>query len=518
MPTQTLQQHLDTLPAGSVVRVTGDLNMPINAPFVEDSRYIEQGGVFVARKGLNTDGHDYIERAIAQGASAVIGEYAIDLPVPYVQVNDAQQLLGLLAASYYGFPSRDLVVVGVTGTNGKTSTTHIMHNILDVATEGKAGYISTLGADIGGANADTGLHVTTPTAPEIQHYLATMRDAGLTHVVLEMTSHGLAQGRLNGVDIDVAIITNLTHEHLDFHGSFEAYRAAKGIMFDMLNQSYRKPDVPKISVANADDPSFDYYHAFTADKRISYAIHTDADYSAKRITYAPKATYFYIGRRKYSLALVGEFNVHNALAAIAAADSMGIDHQLVKRGINNMQSVSGRMERIDEGQSFVALVDFAHTPDALEKALKAARTMLEPDNRLIAVFGSAGLRDVQKRFLMAEVSIQHADMTVLTAEDPRTESLDMILNMMAEGSIAAGGTEGTDFIRVPDRGLALYEACQMAQPGDLVIACGKGHEQSMCFGTIEHPWDDRDALRAALKGQPLQTLPTAHGTGDKSYT
>ncbi|MEL6308085.1 MAG: UDP-N-acetylmuramoyl-L-alanyl-D-glutamate--2,6-diaminopimelate ligase [Chloroflexota bacterium] len=504
-----LQQHLDTLPAGSVVRITGDLNLPVTAPFVEDSRYVEAGGVFVARKGLNSDGHDYIETAIERGAVAIIGEYAIDLKVPYVQVNDAQQLLGQLAASYYDFPSRDLVVVGVTGTNGKTSTTHIVHNVLREATDNQAGYISTLGAYLGGGTADTGLHVTTPTAPEIQQYLAQMRDAGLTHVVLEMTSHGLEQGRLVGVDIDVAIITNLTHEHLDFHGSFEAYRAAKGIMFDMLAKSHHKDGVPKIGITNADDANFDYYHAFEADKRVSYSIKNDADFTARKIEYAPDATHFFLGRRKYSLSLVGEFNVYNALATIAAADSMGIDNKYIKRGISKMDSVSGRMERIDEGQSFVALVDFAHTPDALEKALHAARTMLTPDNKLIAVFGSAGLRDVQKRFLMAEISIKLADMTVLTAEDPRTESLDSILNMMAEGSIAAGGKEGVDFIRVADRGQAIYEACQMAQPGDLVIACGKGHEQSMCFGVIEHPWDDRDAMRVALQGKPLLTLPTA---------
>ncbi len=507
---QTLQDHLNNLPPEQVLRIAGNLDIKVKAPYVEDSRYLEKGGVFVARKGLTVDGHDYIDVAIEQGAAAIIGEYTIDIDVPYVQLKNAQLSLGYLAAAYYGFPSRDLTVIGVTGTNGKTTTTHMLHSILKEATDGKAGFISTIGADFGDSSADTGLHVTTPTAPEIQHYLAQMRDAGLTHVVLEMTSHGLEQGRLSGVDIDLALVTNVTHEHLDFHGSFEAYRAAKGIMFEMLSQSERKADTPKIAVLNADDESFQHYSKIQSDKTVSYGIQNKSDFQAIDIEYAPDASHFYIGRRKYSLKLVGEFNLYNALAAIATASSAGIENKFIKRGLKKVKSVSGRMERIDEGQDFVAIVDFAHTPDALEKALQAGRTMLSPENKLITVFGSAGLRDVQKRFLMAEAAAKFADMTILTAEDPRTESLDSILHMMAEGCRAAGGVEEEDFIRIADRGRAIYEACQMAKPGDLVMVCGKGHEQSMCFGTIEYPWDDRDALRSALKGKALETLPTAN--------
>lgn len=506
---RTLQYHLNSLPDGQLLRLSGDTRINVSEPFVEDSRHVVAGSIFVARKGLNVDGHDYIEAAIKRGAAAIVGEYAIDLDIPYVQVKDAQQALGYLAASYYDFPSRHLTIIGITGTNGKTTTTHLLHSILKLATKGKTGFISTIGADFGSSSADTGLHVTTPTAPEIHKHLAMMVDAGLSHAILEMTSHGLEQGRLAGVDIDVAVVTNVTHEHLDFHGSFESYRAAKGIMFNMLEQSYRKPDTPKMSILNADDDSFELYSKIPSDTIVSYGIENDADYRAKKIEHAPDATHFFVGRRKYSLKLAGEFNVYNALAAIATADSMGIDNNFIKRGLRKISSVSGRMERIDEGQDFVAIVDFAHTPDALEKALKAGRQMLEPHNRLITVFGSAGLRDVHKRYLMAETAEKYADITVLTAEDPRTESLDAILNMMAEGCIASGGVEGETFIRIPDRGQALYEACQRAKSGDMVLACGKGHERSMCFGTTEYPWDDREAMRSALRGQPLQTLPTA---------
>ena len=206
---------------------------------------------------------------------------------------------------------------------------------------------------------------------------------------------------------------------------------------------------------------------------------------------------------------IGEFNIYNMLAAIAATHYAGADILHCHYGISAVKAIPGRMQRIDEGQNFTAIVDFAHTPNALKNALLACRPLLPEGKRLIAIFGSAGLRDVEKRRMMAEVSAEYADFTVLTAEDPRTESLDDILQMMADGCTVKGGVESETFIRVPDRGEAIYRACQMAKSGDIVIACGKGHEQSMCFGTVEHPWDDREAMRAALQGNPLKTLPTA---------
>jgi UDP-N-acetylmuramoyl-L-alanyl-D-glutamate--2,6-diaminopimelate ligase len=434
-----------------------------------------------------------------------------------VQVKNAQEVVGYLAAAYHDFPSRKLIVIGVTGTDGKTTTSTLIHSILQQATGNRAGLISTVAAYLGDATVDTGLHVTTPGAPQIQALLARMVSNGLTHAVLEMTSHGLAQGRLNGVDIDVAVMTNVTHEHLDYHGSFENYRAAKGRMFAMLSKSYRKPDQPKIAAINADDPSADYFAAFPADKLVMYGLSVEAEYRAVDIVYAPDRTSFRIAHKSdasiygpvFKTSLVGEFNVLNCLAAIETAFCFPIASGHIVQGVERFEGVPGRMERIDEGQKFTAIIDFAHTPNALEKALQAARQMLPSGKRLIAVFGSAGLRDVEKRRMMAEVSVQLADFTILTAEDPRTESLDAILQAMAEGCLARGSVEGKTFIRVPDRGEALYRACQMAQPDDIVMACGKGHEQSMAFGATEYPWDDREAMRAALRGAPLRTLPTA---------
>lgn len=506
-----LSELLTTIP--DVINITGDAE--ITAPFVEADSDLQPGGVFIARPGLSVDGHDFIPRAIEKGAAAIVGQHDIrDLPVPYVQVKNAQEATGFLAAAYYDFPSRKLLVIGVTGTDGKTTTSTLIQGLLG---KQRVGLISTVSAHLGDQTVDTGFHVTTPGAPQVQAYLAQMVANNLAVCVLEMTSHGLAQGRLNGVDIDIAVLTNINHEHLDYHGSFENYRAAKGRMFEMLSRSYRKPNVPKVSVVNADDPNADFFSAYPADKVVTYGLQK-GDYRAKNILYSPQETQFdlvfkldngSLDGMRYSTKLVGEFNVYNCLAALEASYCFPLASGRIRENLAKFEGVSGRMERIDEGQNFTAIVDFAHTPNALENALKAGKQMLQPGKRLIAVFGSAGLRDREKRRLMAEVSARLADFTILTAEDPRTESLEGILETMAQGVTSQGGIEGETFIRVTDRGEALYRACKMAQPGDIVMACGKGHEQSMCFGKTEYPWDDREALRAALRGQPLRTLPTA---------
>ncbi|MXV92111.1 MAG: UDP-N-acetylmuramoyl-L-alanyl-D-glutamate--2,6-diaminopimelate ligase [Chloroflexi bacterium] len=508
--TKTLRALLAAIPATDIVTSAGDLCTRISAPVTESSRDVQPGGVFVARKGLSTDGHRFIDSAIAAGAAAIVGEADIlPVPVPYVRVRNAQQAIGKLAAAYHDYPSRKLCVIGVTGTDGKTTTCHLLHSILKRATGIRPGYISTISADFGAEAAATGLHVTTPGAPQIQAYLAKMVAAGLSHCILEMTSHGLAQGRLNGVDIDVAALTNVQHEHLDYHGSWAAYRDAKAVMFRRLVDSWRKPGIAKVAIINADDPSADYFAAIPADRVLQYGIENTAEYHASDIQRAAAGSSFLVCGRTMQLRLPGAFNIANGLAALAAARALGVAWEAVGQGIAAVGLISGRMERIDAGQDFIAMVDFAHTPNALRSALTACRVMLSQGGRIIAVFGSAGLRDVQKRRLMAETSAQLADLTILTAEDPRTESLEDILAMMAQGCRERGGIEGETFWRIPDRGFAIYQACRLARAGDLVIVCGKGHEQSMCFGSTEFAWDDREALRSALVGAPLSTLPTA---------
>jgi UDP-N-acetylmuramoyl-L-alanyl-D-glutamate--2,6-diaminopimelate ligase len=500
----------------------------ITAPICEDSRAVQPGGLFVARRGKSTDGHIYIPAAVERGAAAVVGEYPpeqVSCPVPYVQVADGGLALAYLSAAFFGFPARQLVMIGVTGTDGKTTTTNLLFSILQTAGI-PVGMISTINAVLGDQEVDTGLHVTTPAAPQVQEYLARMVRSGLTHCILETTSHGWAQHRVAACDFDVAIVTNIQHEHLDFHGTWEAYRDAKAMLFRDLMRGMRKTTgpaagLPKTAVINLDDdPSAGYLLAIPADRYITYAIDPakGAAVSAPQVEYGPDSTRLAISgpdgtTLAVSSALIGQYNVSNILAAVSAAIGLGVEPEAIRLGVEAVRGVPGRMERIHEGQPFLAVVDFAHTPNALEQALRAARLMVPPTGRIIAVWGSAGLRDPQKRALMGEVSARLADLTVITAEDPRTESLDEIMAASAEACRAMGGIEGETFWRVPDRGEAIYFATQMARPGDVVIAFGKGHEQSMCFGTVEYPWDDREAMRAALRGQPLRTLPTVSGRG-----
>jgi UDP-N-acetylmuramoyl-L-alanyl-D-glutamate--2,6-diaminopimelate ligase len=510
-----------------------DSDPQITAPVVEDSRLVEPGGVFVARRGRSYDGHQYIEAAIAAGAVAIVGEDPkLQLPVAYVYVHDAGEAYGYLCAAYYGRPSRELVIIGITGTDGKTTTSSIAYNILKTAGV-RVGMINTVKAIIGEQEYETGLHVTTPPAHDIQRYLRQMVEAGLTHCVLEITSHGLDQGRANGVEIDVAVITNLTHEHLDWHGSFEAYREAKAKLFRLMARRQPKGDQPTIAIINADDPNGPHFAeaARGANYLLLYSLRqANADFYADRVYYRPEGTTFMLRGNAGDLAikspLVGSFNVLNTLAgaaaAIAAMPQLSQQQRMlhaVPLGIESLPPIPGRMQAIRGGQDFLAIVDFAHTPNALKMALLAAREMIGDKGRIIAVFGSAGLRDREKRRLMAEVAADLADFSLLTAEDPRTESLRDILRSMKEGMVAKGKEEGRDFYRVPDRYRALMQACALAKPGDVVITCGKGHEQSMCFGTVEHPWDDATALAAVLRGElvPPQVLPTWEESDDEAW-
>lgn len=490
-------------------------DVPVTA-ITADSRQARPGTVFIAIRGNTTNGHRFIPDALARGAMAVVGTAdlvaeAAGWPAPYIRVADARLALATLAAALYGFPSRALRLIGVTGTDGKTTTTNLIYHILRSAGM-QAGMISTIGAKIGDDDLDTGLHVTTPDAPDVQRYLAQMRDAGCEIVVLETTSHGLHQGRVAAVDFDVAVVTNVTHEHLDYHGSWDAYLDAKATLFRSLATSAVKPVrlaagptgemQPKVAVLNADDASFEALRVLPADLQLSYGIEAAmTDLYASQIDYRPDRTTFLArtpaGATAVDLPLAGPFNVYNCLAAIGAGLAVGLSLAQIAAAVATMPGVDGRMERIDCGQEFTAIVDFAHTPVSLQRALEAVRPMTA--GRVIAVFGSAGLRDVQKRSLMAETSVRLADLTVLTAEDPRSESLDMILAQMAEGALRAGSVEKRDFVRIPDRVEAILAAMNLARPGDVVIVCGKGHEQSMCFGTVEHPWRDQPVVRWALE-------------------
>ncbi len=456
--------RLDQLFAQIPIRVIAPAAVPPAAVsgIAIDSRQVKPGDLFVALVGGSADGHGYIPAAVENGAAAVIGSRPaaeVDSPTPYVQVEDTRITLAHLSAAFNGFPARSMTVIGVTGTDGKTTTCNLIY------------------------------------------------------------SHGLAQHRATACEFDVAVVTNITHEHLDYHGSYEGYRDAKAMLFRHLEATVEKAGGnPRLAVLNRDDRSFEFLDGLVKGRKVSYSLKRGADVSAEGIRYDPSGLHFTAvlpgGERvEVDSALPGAYNLANILAALAAATvGLGIHPAAVREGILAMRAVPGRMEQIDLGQDFTAIVDFAHTPNALKVALETARQLT--NGRVIAAFGSAGLRDREKRRMMAEVSARLADVTILTAEDPRTESLDAILDEMAAAAAGQGGQEGSSFYRVPDRGEAIRLGVRLARPGDLVIACGKGHEQSMCFGETEYLWDDRTAMRAALAerlgldGFPMPYLPT----------
>ena len=462
------------------------------------------GSLFVAITGGSVDAHRFIPDAVKRDAAAVVGEkeLAAPPPVPYIRVADARSALALLCAAWHDFPARKMRVIGVTGTDGKTTTTTLIHAILGAAGE-HAGMVSTVAASIGGRQIDTGLHTTTPDAPAMQDYLADMAREGCTYAVLETTSHGLHQKRVDACEFDIAVITNITHEHLDYHGTYENYREAKATLFRMLSTAARKPGQAKIAVLNADDPAYAFLRAIPSERCLSYALDARADVAAESIVEDAKGQRFTAvtpaGRFPVEIVLPGRYNVANALAAISVAVGLGLPIAAIQRGLAAVTYIPGRMERIDEGQDFTAIVDFAHTPNALEQALTFARTMTT--GRVIVVFGTAGLRDRTKRPLMGEAAGRLADFTVITTEDPRTENVSAIMSEIAAGLHSAGRREGEGYVPIAERAVAIIFAVNMAQPGDLVIVTGKGHEQSMCFGTTEYPWDDHVAMRAALRAR-----------------
>jgi UDP-N-acetylmuramoyl-L-alanyl-D-glutamate--2,6-diaminopimelate ligase len=511
----------DLLKALPKWRVIGNPDVDVTG-LAFDSRQVRPGTLFVAYRGVNVDGHGFVGTALKNGAVAVVGERDVsevrdlllptELTVPYVTVPDGRESLAWLSAAWHGFPARQLTLIGVTGTDGKTTTVNLIYQILQAAGR-QAGMISTVNAVIGKDTLDTGLHTTTPDAPDLQHMLAKMVAAGTDVCVLEVTSHGLAQHRAAACDFDVAVVTNVTHEHLDIHGTLEAYQVAKASLFQGLTAGHRKPNVDKTAILNRGDSSYEYLRFYPADLKLAYNLGEPGDVIARNLVQTADGTRFDIesphGRFPMETSLLGDFNVLNVLAAAATTLALGVEPEAIQEGVGAVHSLPGRMEWVVRGQPFAAIVDFAHTPNSLRRALETARALTQGDGQVIVVFGCAGLRDVEKRPIMGRTAAELADYAILTAEDPRTEDLDVIIEEIAEGCREGRGVEGQTFERAPDRGAALARAVELAKAGDVVIACGKGHEQSMCYGETEYPWDDREALSAALEGQPLKTLPTA---------
>jgi len=392
--------------------------------------------------------------------------------------------LAIGASLYYGFPARKLKVIGITGSDGKTTTATLIYKILTDSGK-KTALISTVAAKIGNQEIPTGLHVTSPDPWVLQKIIKSIADQDYEYLVLEVTSHGLAQYRVFGIRFLIGVITNITHEHLDYHKTMLHYQKAKSKLFEHI----------KYAILNADDSSYSFLKSRINPqiKIITYAIKTKANFTPMNFSFKTQ--------------LPGEYNIYNCLAAIATTMMLKIDKKQILSSVNNFTGVEGRMEEINEGQKFRIVVDFAHTPNALENTLNTFNSQLFKGSRLIAVFGCAGLRDQLKRPLMGQIATRIADISIFTAEDPRTENLDKIIDQMVVGAKKGGAIEFKNFannnshtyLRVPDRYQAIEYAVNMAHKGDIIGIFGKGHEQSMCFGTTEYPWDDRKKAREILR-------------------
>jgi len=473
-----------------------------------DSRRVVPGALFVAVSGFEADGHDFIPEALERGAAAVLLQedcrahwepYVASSQATLIAVPDTRAALAEAAAAFYGHPARRLGVIGVTGTDGKTTTIHLIATMLEAAGR-PSGYLSSVEFKAGGEARLNASHMTTLEAPEVQELLARMVETDDRYAIIEASSHGLALHRVDECHVDVAVFTNLSRDHLDFHGTLEEYRQAKGRLFQMLDESAQKC-VPKAAVLNADDPASTELKNLTKAPVLTYGIQLSADIKASQISSRSEGVSFEVeglaGRFSAKVRLLGRHNVYNCLAAAAVGYSQGLSPEEIRAGLERFEGVPGRMERIDEGQEFDVVVDIASTPKALRNVLDVLRPVTV--ERLWVVFGCAGERDAARRDGMGRVAGESADFAILTNEDPRSEDPDAIIEAIAQGLREAGRAEQQEFVRIPDRRQAIAYALQRAHPGDVVLLAGKGSEQSIVVGREHIPWDERVVARELLR-------------------
>ena len=449
------------------------------------SSSVTPGTLFFCVRGFTSDGHDFAADAVERGAVALVCERPLGLGVPEVIVPDVRAAMPETAARFFGHPTRELRVVGITGTNGKTTTAFLVRALLEAAGI-QTGLLGTVKSVVGGREEP--VERTTPEAIDLQATFRRMLDAGDRACAIEVSSHALALGRTAGIEFACRIFTNLTQDHLDFHKTMEDYYLAKRKLFE-------EPGPP--SVVNLDD-EYGRRLAGEIERPLTYAIDREADYRARHVRFDPAGSSFVCetpdGELEIETRLPGLFNVQNSLAAIAAARSLGVDSDAIRRGLAEADRVPGRFEPVDEGQEFTVLVDYAHTPEALENVLRAAREIT--GGRLHVVFGAGGDRDRAKRPLMGAAASRLADRVIVTSDNPRSEDPEAIVD-----EVLAGTSAGAE--REVDRRRAIVRAVETAEPGDVVVIAGKGHEQGQEFeGGRKEPFDDvtvaREALREAL--------------------
>jgi UDP-N-acetylmuramoyl-L-alanyl-D-glutamate--2,6-diaminopimelate ligase len=480
-------------------RVLGQLPAEIRG-VAYDSRKVAPGEIFVAIPGLKQDGRRYVEDALARGATAVVLEGADLLEgrsVARVLVGSARAALARLAGAYFGHPSGSLTVIGITGTNGKTTTSYLVDGLL--AAQGRrTGLIGTVQYRIGALSIPAGQ--TTPEALETQQLLRRMVDEGVTGVAMEVSSHALALSRVEGIDFDVAVFTNLTQDHLDFHVTMDAYRDAKRHLFVLLAAGH-KPT--RTAVVNADDASGLAMVADLPLHTLTYGVRGRADVRPTRWSSGAEGIRMNVrtpaGHLDIASPLVGEHNVENLLAATGVGIALGMEPALIARALGSVGSVPGRFERVEAGQPFLVVVDYAHTPDALERTLETARKLRGPGGRLAVVFGCGGDRDRGKRPLMGGIAARLADRVWVTSDNPRSEPPEAIIADIVAG--IPGGIALDRHETIPDRKAAIQRALTWAGAGDVVVIAGKGHETYQIIGSDVLPFDDRAQARAALAGR-----------------
>ncbi len=460
---------------------------------VEDSRQAMPGSLFVAVSGEQFDGHDFIMDAIDRGAVAILGSCpTVDIPgfIPYIQVKELRKSAALLAHTVLGDPTKGLTVIGVTGTNGKTSTIHLIHTILRYAGL-EAAQFGTLGYMFKDAVVDA--PHTTPFGSELAAMFARARDEGLSHVVMEVSSHALAQDRVAGVHFDCAAFTNLTQDHLDFHGDMDSYCQAKMRLFTCI------PPDTGLAVVNAEDPASERFLSATSARSLTYGKKSDC--RAIKVNIDFDGAHFELvtpwGNTPVSISLLGRHNISNALCATAVCGGLGLSLEQIAGGLQALKSVPGRFEAVMCRQPFYVVVDYAHTDDGLKNVLEAARKLCEGE--VIVIFGCGGDRDKTKRPKMGAVAAQLADYCILTSDNPRTEDPHRILLDVELGVQHAGKRKNDDYLVIEDREEAIRTGIKRAKLGDLVLIAGKGHEDYQIRGTDRFHFDDREMAKKILR-------------------
>lgn len=461
------------------------------------SQQVEPGDLFVCVRGFRHDGHRFADEAARRGAAALLVEERLPLDLPQVLVPSTRVAMGRVAARLLGNPSRKLRVIGITGTNGKTTTSHLVKACLEAAGQ-RTGLIGTVHHLVGGRTLLA--QRTTPEAPDLLELMAAMAEQGAQAVVMEVSSHALSLHRTEGCEIDVGVFTNVTQDHLDFHATFEEYVQAKARLFSLLTHEAQKSE--KLAVLNVDDPHWKTMERATQAPVVLYGFTSQAQVRAEEVKLEPHGSTFRLvspqGAAPVRLALPARYNVANALAAAATCLGSGVGLEAVVQGLESTAGVPGRLERVDEGQPFGVLVDYAHTPDSLANVLAAVRAFTA--RRLVVVFGCGGDRDRGKRPLMGQVAASLADHVLITSDNPRSEDPLAICREVEAGvrqALRDGGR--ADYEVVADRREAIQRAMALAREGDQVVIAGKGHETYQIFADRTVPFDDREEARRALR-------------------